>query len=186
MVERIRGAIAVTTLAEAPICVAAFFTYLVGKVVQDNGQPVLDMSFGDFAGRLFAPQMFQWELVLALLLGVALQEAFELDGGYEYELRIGQVLTGLGFDAGQHAMPLAHCSGGQKTRLGLARLLMRNPQVLLLDEPLSALDLKLRKAMQIELKHIQRTTGITFIFVIAVAFVARRWGDAEGRPAPPA
>ncbi|MGH7787053.1 MAG: ABC transporter ATP-binding protein [Candidatus Binatia bacterium] len=56
-------------------------------------------------------------------------------------------------------------SGGQRQRVALARALVNLPSALLLDEPLSALDLKLRQAMQIELKRIQREVGITFIFV---------------------
>ena len=56
-------------------------------------------------------------------------------------------------------------SGGQMQRVAIARALVNNPKVLLLDEPLAALDLKLRKDMQKELKNIQRETGITFIYV---------------------
>ena len=60
---------------------------------------------------------------------------------------------------------IASLSGGQQQRVAIARALINKPDVLLLDEPLAALDLKLRREMQLELKRIQRESGITFIFV---------------------
>ena len=60
---------------------------------------------------------------------------------------------------------ITQMSGGQKQRVAIARALINRPKVLLLDEPLGALDLKLRKQMQIELKRLQRKLGITFVYV---------------------
>ena len=71
-----------------------------------------------------------------------LQETFERDGGYEYEIRIRQVLDGVGFSSAQWALPLGHLSGGQKTRALLARLLLEAPDLLILDEPTNHLDVE--------------------------------------------
>lgn len=71
-----------------------------------------------------------------------LQQQFEMAGGYDYELRIKQVLTGLGFAETDWQMPLPHLSGGQKTRLLLARLLLEQPDLLILDEPTNHLDVQ--------------------------------------------
>lgn len=78
--------------------------------------------------------------------------------------RAGEMLEKVHLSAFADRLP-AQLSGGQQQRVALARALAPSPKVLLLDEPLSALDLKLRHAMRIELKQLQEDTGITFIFV---------------------
>ncbi len=82
----------------------------------------------------------------------------------EIRRKVDDILSLVGLD--QFATrQIAQLSGGQKQRVAVARALVNNPSVLLLDEPLSALDLKLRQQMQIELRRIQRELGATFIFV---------------------
>ena len=71
-----------------------------------------------------------------------LQSSFEAAGGYTYDLRIQQVLSGLGFQRKEQDQPLAHLSGGQRTRALLASLLLEEPDLLLLDEPTNHLDLE--------------------------------------------
>ena len=82
----------------------------------------------------------------------------------EIERRVGEELERVGLGAEANRRP-AQLSGGMQQRVALARALVNLPRVLLLDEPLGALDLKLRKGLQVELKKIQREVGITFVYV---------------------
>ena len=82
----------------------------------------------------------------------------------EYEPNVAQMLEVVRLGEFADRRP-AQLSGGQQQRVALARALVNFPSALLLDEPLAALDLKLREAMQFELKRIQREVGITFVFV---------------------
>jgi len=82
----------------------------------------------------------------------------------EIDRRVGAELERVGLAAEANRRP-AQLSGGQQQRVALARALVNLPKVLLLDEPLGALDLKLRKGLQVELKRIQREVGITFVYV---------------------
>jgi spermidine/putrescine transport system ATP-binding protein len=82
----------------------------------------------------------------------------------EIDVRAAEALAMVQLSEFSHRRP-SQLSGGQQQRVALARALAPKPKVLLLDEPLSALDLKLRQSMRVELKNIQQKTGITFIFV---------------------
>ncbi len=82
----------------------------------------------------------------------------------EIERRVSEELERVGLAQETNRRP-AQLSGGQQQRVALARALVNLPKVLLLDEPLGALDLKLRKGLQVQLKRIQREVGITFVYV---------------------
>lgn len=94
----------------------------------------------------------------------------------EVAKRVVEALAQVKLSGYENRLP-SQISGGQQQRVALARALAKKPKVLLLDEPLSALDLKLRRGMQVELKRLQRETGITFVFVTHDQEEAMSMGD---------
>lgn len=96
----------------------------------------------------------------------SIKEKFVTKASKEKEItqKVNKYLKMVGLE-GYENREIHRLSGGQQQRVAIARALINEPQVLLLDEPLAALDLKLRQEMQYELKEIQRSSGITFIFV---------------------
>ena len=128
----------------------------IGHLEQISEQPsamlVWEAIMLSFAAILqIRQQMGAMEKQMAFLKGEKLQvlvddyarkvEAYELAAGYECESRAKKVLLGLGFDEDSFLKPLSSLSGGEKTRLHLARLLAQNPEMLLLDEPTNHLDM---------------------------------------------
>ncbi|MDD1780344.1 ABC transporter ATP-binding protein [Enterovibrio sp. ZSDZ35] len=83
---------------------------------------------------------------------------------HDIDKKVDEVLARVGL-SGSGAKQISQLSGGQKQRIAIARCLVLNPDVLLLDEPLGALDLKLREQMKVELKHLQQEFGTTFVYI---------------------
>ncbi|MBM3855007.1 MAG: ATP-binding cassette domain-containing protein, partial [Verrucomicrobia bacterium] len=110
-----------------------------------------------FQSYALFPHLTVWENVA---FGLRMQRV----PAAEIKERVRQALELVSL-TGLDARPPHQLSGGQKQRVALARAVVCRPQVLLLDEPLSAIDAKLRHAMQLELKRLQRQIGITFVFV---------------------
>jgi len=101
-----------------------------------------ERELGELALQLASPQADQ-QLHEDLLARYAeLQHQFEHAGGYTYENRVDQVLDGLGFTREQQESPVMHLSGGQRTRAALGKLLLQEPDLLLMDEPTNHLDLE--------------------------------------------
>ncbi len=111
--------------------------------LQETAAQLRDMEASMSSGQVSETLLSQYS---------ALQEQFELAGGYDYELRIKQTLSGLGFDESSWSMPLHHLSGGQKTRALLARLLLEEPDLLILDEPTNHLDVQAIEWLESTLK----------------------------------
>jgi ABC-type Fe3+/spermidine/putrescine transport system ATPase subunit len=142
---------------------------LAGFESPDEGSVTLDGDdlLGQAAHRRPVNLMFQ-SYALFPHMTVAKNVAYGLErerlGRAEVRRRVGEVLEKVGLDtmAGRKPQQL---SGGQRQRVALARAIVKRPRLLLLDEPLSALDKKVRAEMQLELKRLQNEVGITFVVV---------------------
>ena len=146
---------------------------LAGFLAPDHGRIIVGGEVLSAPGRVVPPERRRMGMVFqnyAVWPHMTVREniAFGLrytrfDRG-EHKARIERVVAAVGLEGFEDRHP-AQLSGGQQQRIALARSLVVEPSILLLDEPLSNLDAKLRERMRLELKALQRRTGITFIHV---------------------
>jgi ABC-type Fe3+/spermidine/putrescine transport system ATPase subunit len=142
---------------------------IAGYVFPDAGEIVLEGRPITYAmpqqrriGMVFQTYALFPHMTVAQNVGFAL--ALERRPKAEIRTRVAEMLSLVRLD-GYEARSPAQLSGGQQQRVALARALAFSPKLLLLDEPLAALDLRLREAMQMEIRRVQRETGVTAIFV---------------------
>ena len=143
---------------------AGFETPTTGEILLD-GRPVADVpSYRRSVNTVFQHYALFPHMDVATNVGYGLRQRKPRPSRQEQARMIGEVLELVRL-TGYEKRRSWELSGGQQQRVALARALINRPTVLLLDEPLGALDLKLRREMQLELKQLQEQVGITFIFV---------------------
>ena len=130
--------------------------YIEGEKIQDT-EPYDREVNTVFQNYALFPHMTIYENVA---FGLTIKKVNKI----EIKQRVTEMLELVQLTGYENRKP-SQLSGGQKQRVAIARALINRPKVLLLDEPLGALDMKLRKQMQFELKRLQRKLGITFIYV---------------------
>jgi ABC-type Fe3+/spermidine/putrescine transport system ATPase subunit len=142
---------------------------IAGYVYPDAGEIVLEGRPITYAtpqqrriGMVFQNYALFPHMTVAQNVGFAL--ALERRPAAEIRARVAEMLAMVKLEGFEARRP-AELSGGQQQRVALARALAFSPQLLLLDEPLGALDLRLREAMQMEIRRVQREAGVTAIFV---------------------
>ena len=146
---------------------------LAGFLAPDQGEIRVGSNVLSSPTRVVAPELRRMGMVFQNYavwphLSVSRNVAFGLElrrlPRREIRDRVARILAAVGLDGLENQQP-GQLSGGQQQRVALARSLVVEPEILLLDEPLSNLDAKLRERMRSELKELQRRTGITFVYV---------------------
>lgn len=142
---------------------------IAGLLDADDGQVILegnDVTEAPPEKRNVNTVFQSYALFPHMNVGANVGYALRIRGEKKAKIKqeVARVLSLVQLEGYERRMP-HELSGGQRQRVAIARAVIAEPQVLLLDEPLGALDLQLRRQMQIELKRIQRTLGITFIYI---------------------